>query len=205
MIQIEVLSYENWWQADIRSTLQRRFELGDMLLSDILHTHWSGHRVIAYIRARWKTKPAPSVTLFQTSLKMVQVLTDNQRKTLLKQHAPVDVVTAIASGNYDEAGARTRVISDITQGKIRHPWHRVLGSSCYLRVQAKKKAGTAGNTGHAPQADSANNPDLVKIADHGVTTDELALNVISNVLSRLGKRERAQGIIQAAFQKLGWL
>lgn len=206
-ITIDVEYYQNWFANDIRESLDRRFKLGEMLLTDILNSHLSARKVIAFIRAHWASKPAPSVTLFQTSLLMAQKLSDQQQALLLERCVPVDVVTAIVSGNYDGDGLRTRVISDINQGKIKHPWHRVIGSDCYKRTQAKKDAKKphyAGNANHMHNTDSANNPDLVKIADHGVVSDELAINVLANVFSRLGRKERADKIVNEAMRKLGW-
>jgi len=183
-IETDVMQQIRQWHLEERqSTIKRTFQLGDMIVSAVIHTGLSENEIIRRIMHDLG-ELAMGMTSYNRAARISRVFTQNQREVLIDKMVSLEKAEILAGAHWD-GRRRTAMIERIKSGKTKSPWGSIQG--LYEETgKVKKGKITLRDRTREAHADSANNPDLVQIASRGEIDEDAALNVLKNLCSRLG-------------------
>jgi len=183
-IETDVMAQIRAWHLEERqSTIKRTFQLGDMIVSAVIHTGLSENEIIRRIMHDLG-ELALGMTSYNRAARISRVFTQNQREVLIDRMVSLEKAEVLAGAHWD-GRRRTAMIERIKSGKTKSPWGSIQG--LYEETGKPKKVKiTLRDRTRESHADSANNPDMVQIASRGEIDEDAALNVLKNLCSRLG-------------------
>ena len=187
-----------WHLEERQSTIKRTFQLGDMIVSAVIHTGLSENEIIRRIMHDLG-ELAMGMTSYNRAARISRVFTQNQREVLIDKLVSLEKAEILAGAHWD-GRRRTAMIDRIKSGKTKSPWGSIQG---LYEETGKAKAGkvTMRERTREAHCDSVNNPDMVQIANKGVIDEDAALNVLKNLCSRLGS-ERFGRLAEQARREL---
>lgn len=113
------------WHLDQRvSDLDRTFQLGDMLLSAVIHTGLSEYQLVNRVISELG-EDAYGITTYTRAIRMAVTFTANQRRVLIDVAFPIKKIDVLTTKAWDKR--RVKVITEIKQGKIKSPWNQIKG------------------------------------------------------------------------------
>jgi hypothetical protein len=172
-----------WHLEERQFCIKRTFQLGDMIVSAVIHTQVSANEIIRRIMADLG-ELAMGQTSYCRAFRIAKVFTQNQRAVLIDKMVSLEKAEILAGAHWD-GRRRTAMIDRIKSGKTKSPWGSIQG--LYEETgKAKKGKVTMRERTREAHADSANNPDMVQIANRGEIDEDAVLNVLKNLCSRLG-------------------
>jgi len=180
-IETDVMEQIRQWHLEERqSTIKRTFQLGDMIVTAIIHTKLCANEIIRRIM-----HDLGDLALGQTSYcraeRMARVFTQHQREVLIDKMVSLEKAEILAGAFWD-GRKRVQMIERIKTGKTKAPWGGIQG---LYEATGKPKKGK-GVSKHDTQGDRSSNPNLIEIAHNGEIDEDAALNVLKNLCSRLG-------------------
>ena len=183
-IETDVMAQIRAWHLEERqSTIKRTFQLGDMIVSAVIHTGLSENEIIRRIMHDLG-ELAMGMTSYNRAARIARVFTQNQREVLIDKLVSLEKAEILAGAHWD-GRRRTAMIDRIKSGKTKSPWGSIQG--LYEETgKAKKGKITVRERTREAHCDSVNNPDMVQIANKGVIDDDAALNLIKNMYTRIG-------------------
>jgi hypothetical protein len=183
-METDVMAQIRAWHLEERqSTIKRTFQLGDMIVSAVIHTGLSENEIIRRIMHDLG-ELAMGMTTYNRAARIARVFTTNQREVLIDKLVSLEKAEVLAGAHWD-GRRRTAMIERIKSGKTKSPWGSIQG---LYEETGKVRQGkiTVRERVREAHADSANNPDMVQVSHNGVVDEDVALNVLKNLCSRLG-------------------
>lgn len=200
-IETDVMAQIRQWHLEERqSTIKRTFQLGDLIVSAVIHTGLSENEIIRRIM-RDLGELAMGMTSYNRAARIARVFTQNQREVLIDKLVSLEKAEVLAGAHWN-GRKRTAMIERIKSGKTKSPWGSIQG--LYEETgKAKKGKITVRERSREAHVDGSNNPDnVVNIASRGEIDEDQILNVLKNLCSRLGV-ERFGRLVEQARREIG--
>jgi hypothetical protein len=199
-IETDVMAQIRAWHLEERqSTIKRTFALGDMIVSAVIHTGLSENEIIRRIMHDLG-ELALGMTSYNRAARISRVFTQNQREVLCDKLVSLEKAEVLAGAHWD-GRRRTAMIERIKSGKTKSPWGSIQGLYEETGKTRKGKI-TLRERVREAHADSANNPDCVRIANRGLPLEDEAAKLVFQRIAQVYGVERFGRLAEQARREL---